>query len=207
MPTKLLILGVLGACLLGAPFCALALAGPDSNDRAERAPVQASDRVWVDGHYERTETRRTLPAEVRSEWVPDRYEVIDIPAVTERVRVAAVVERVRAAPIVERTWVPPVRERYWQHGYWDLSGWRPAQWDTRVVRRGHYAERVIDAGTWEDRVVRPERWERRIVVPAREERRIVEKGYARTVTVRPERVDVIVERVWIQGHWEDRRVR
>jgi len=165
--------------------------------------IALADGVWVSGHYESRESRRVIPAETRQECLPDRYEDVRIPAVTERVRVPAMTERVRCAPMTEREWVPEQRERYWQHGCWDLSGWNPAHYEWRV-KSGHYEERRVDRDCFEDRIVRPEQFATRIVVPERTESRLVERGFCRTVTVRPERVDVTYERVFVPGHWENR---
>lgn len=162
-----------------------------------------AENVWVSGHYESRQVRRVLPAETKEVCTPDRYEDVFIPAVTERVRVPAVTERVPCAPVYEKTWLPPMRERYWQHGYWDLSGWNPAHYEWRHTR-GRYVERKVERDCFEDRVVRPARVETRVVVPERRESRLVERGSCTTVTVRPERVEVTYEKVWIPGHWENR---
>jgi hypothetical protein len=192
MSNKTLILSALG----------LALLVPSVLPGAGVSEAFADDsRVWVEGHTERRETRRPIPAEERRDWVAPRYVDVVIPAVTERVRVPAVVEQVR---VTERVWIPEVAERHWVHGYWDLRGWRPAHYERRVVEEGRFEDRAVQPERYESRVVVPESWETRIVTPERVEQRLVESGHWQTVVVRPAREEVTVEKVWIPGHWESR---
>jgi hypothetical protein len=206
MKSRMLAVGTLAlaAVLPGAAFA-------DRDDG--RCDEIGGRRVWVEGRYEDRETRRVVPAITRDEWVPERREVVVVPAVTQEFRVPAVVERVYVPTVVERTWVPEVRERVYvpgrievrfdHHGV-DFRGSTDGGYEDRVVRRGHWEDRCTTPAHYEDRVVTPERCETRIVVPERREVR-VEPAHMRTVVVCAERVEVTRERVWIPGHVEERR--
>ena len=180
--------------------------------REGRRDGRGDGRAWVEGHYENRETKRVVPAVTRQDWVPDRTEEVCIPAVTERVCVPAVTERVWCPPIVERVRVPEVRENRFIPGHYEtrVDGrgcscqvWVASHYENRVLRPGHYEERVVRPGRYETRVVKPECWETRVVTPERREIRVVERGHLVTVVVRPERCEVVTERVWVPGHWSN----
>jgi hypothetical protein len=210
MLRKMVLAGVLG---VGAMAPAIASDGAETRAAAHVAVCRPDSYVWVAGHMERRETRRVLPAVTEQQWVPDRVEEICIPAVTERVCIPAVVERVVVPAIVDRVFVPEVKERIDVPGHYDVRVdgkgcsyrvWVAAHREVRIVREAHFEERVVRAARTEDRVVCTERFETRIVKPECRETRVVEKGFFRTVVVRAERTELVVEKVWIPGHWENR---
>ncbi len=202
------------ALVIASPFAALA---DDCAPRAADVVVaDACERVWVAGHMERRETRHVLPAVTREELVPERREVVVIPAVTREVVVPAVVERVYVPAVVQRVYVGEVRERVLvpgrfdvridRHGF-EMRDWCAPHYEDRVVREGCYEDRCVTPAHYEDRVTCRERREVRVIVPERRETRVVEPARVRTVVVRPERVEVTVDHVWIPGHFETRPIR
>jgi hypothetical protein len=206
----------LGTLALATAMHGVAFADHDHDDGGGRLEEHRRDRddrvAWVEGRYEDREIRRVVPAITRDEWVPERREVVVVPAVTQEIRVPAVVERVWRPAVVERAWVPEVRERVrGAEGFqirWDghdvafrVGGGRD---EYRVVTPAHWEERCVSPAHYEDVVVRPERCETRIVVPERREVRVVEPAHMRTVVVCAERVEVTCERVWIPGRYEER---
>jgi hypothetical protein len=210
---------VLGALALATVLPGAAFADRDHHDGRGRDDRRHEEkhgrRTWIEGRYEIREIRRVVPAVTRTEWVPDRYETVVIPAVVREVRVPAVVERVWVPETRERVYVPAVTERvgvgaridvrFDRHGF-DFGGLSLPHYETRVVREARWETRCIP-GHFEERVVSVERCETRIVVPERCERRLVECGHWRTVIVCAERVEVACERVWIPGRYEERRDR
>jgi len=219
MRTKL---AALSALAFAAAFAPPAFADPDRDhdDRRRHHDERRRDdddrRVrWIEGHYEDREVRRVIPAEMRSEWIADRYEDVVIPAVTQDVRIPAVVERVWVPEVRERVYVPAVTERVLVPARFDIRVSRHGielgdaslpRYETRVVRDARYEERCTPAH-FEERVVQPERRETRIIVPQRCERRLVEAGHYATIVVCAERVEVTRERVWVPGCFEVRDER
>jgi hypothetical protein len=207
----------LSALTLASVFAGSAFADPKDHGRdGDRDEHRRHDDDrdqrgrYVPGHYEAREVRRVIPAVTREEWVPERREIVVIPAVTQEVKIPAVVERVWRPETRERVWVPETRERRRLADRievrFDRRGVDFSLGDDCVVTPAHYETRCIPAH-YENVVVQPERCETRIVSPERREWRVVECAHMQTVVVCAERVECSTEYVWVPGCFEERRDR
>lgn len=181
-------------------------------------------REWVADRYDEV----CVPAVVERVFCPPVVERVWCPPVCERVWVPPVTRRVWVAPVVECDRTPAryetsrdalgIERRFCVQVERSVERVvRAGYWETRVESEGRFEERVVRPGRWDERVVREGRWDERVVVPERHERRLVCAGHWVTRVIEPERcVEVVVRparverqscRVWVPGHWQDRRPR